>query len=114
MGKLIKHDTKDPLAEVVSNIDTNKFWIPITTDILLKNGWECYEDEEHLTHWFPIIDEKSDEYDPDFEDFSIWFWESKNAWCYRYSFGTYVYDIKSIGALEIILGCEGFIYEFDV
>lgn len=36
MGKLIKTDCKYPLAEVVSNIDSEKFWIPITEEILKK------------------------------------------------------------------------------
>lgn len=113
MGKLIKTDCKYPLAEVVGNIDSEKFWIPITEDILKKNGWDCEENEKQIS-WFPVIDKESDEYDEDFEDFSIWYWDSKDAWCYHYAFGTYVYDIKSIGELEIILGREGFVYEFDV
>ena len=120
MGKLIKTDCKYPLTEVVSNIDSKKFWIPITEEILKKNGWEC-NIVDNQEHWYPILPQVYDEelgewveQDEDFYEFSIWYYEAKSAWCYRYAFGTYVYDIKSIGELEIILGREGFVYEFDL
>ena len=108
MGKLIKPNTDYPLVEVVGNIDTNKFRIPITEDILNKNGWESFV-VDCQEHWKP-----KDCGDEDFDCFWIWFRQSKDAWCYQYSFGTYVYNIRSIGELELILGREGFIYEFEI
>lgn len=110
MGKLIKTTAEYPLVEVVLNIIMNKFSIPISEEILIKNGWECNKEN----YWYPIIDNESEEYDEDFDCFSIWYDISKGVWCYRYSFGTYIYDIKSIGELELILGREGFVYEFEI
>lgn len=121
MGKLIKSDCKYPLEEVISNIDLSKFYIPITEEILEKNDWEYTEGEFGYVHWYPrlpqIYDENLGEWieqDEDFNNFTIYYREPKEVWCYRYGFGTYVYDIKSIGELEIILGREGFIYEFEI
>lgn len=121
MGKLIKPGCKYPLAEVVANIDSEKFWIPITEEILRKNGWKLFENDEHMLCFYPVLPQVYNvetgewtEQNEDFECISIYFWESKDVWCYRYSFGTYIYDIKSIGELEIILGREGFVYEFDI
>lgn len=120
MGKLIRSG-KNTLLEVCGNIDIKKFDIPITEDILKKNKWECCLGEDNYIHWYPnlpqVYNEEIGEWevqDEDFEEFTIWYRASKECWCYRYAFGTYVYDIKSIGELEIILGREGFVYEFDI
>ena len=120
MGKLIKTDCKYPLAEVVGNIDSEKFWIPITEEILIKNGWELME-VQNQERYYPVLpqvynEELGDwvEQDEDFESCCIYYWEEKGCWCYKYEFGTFVYDVKSIGELEIILGREGFVYEFDI
>lgn len=120
MGKLIRSG-ENTLLEVCGNIDIKKFNMPITEDILKKNGWESVEDKDGYEHWYPVLPQVYDEelgewveQDEDFEGFTIWYRITKEVWCYRYAFGTYVYDIKSIGELEIILAREGFVYEFDI
>ena len=113
MGKLIKTDCRYPLAEVVGNIDSEKFWIPITEEILIKNGWRC---SNCYIQWYSNLPQEIREWteqNGDFEGVTIWYNYIKECWCYRYGV-TYVYDIKSIGELEIILAREGFVYEFDV
>lgn len=121
MGKLIKSDTgMITLPELIKNIDIKKFDIPITEEILKKNGWETTIHDEKKV-WYPVLpmiyDEKIGDWvdqDEEFDECYIWYRIHKEAWCYRFNFGTYVYNIKSIGELEIILAREGFYYEFDI
>lgn len=123
MGKLNKTTNwKDALKVKVASIDTKKFDIEITETILKNNGWEQCESTDLRPGWCPpnrdwVYNEEKGDWEPDLCDFDecfIWFRGSKEAWCYTFNFGTYIYDIKSIGELEIILAREGFDYSFDI
>lgn len=123
MGKLNKTTNwKDALKVKVASIDPKKFDIEITETILKYNGWEQCESTDFGPGWCPperewVYNEGKGDWEPDLCDFDecfIWFRASKEAWCYKFNFGTYVYDIKSIGELEIILAREGFDYSFDI
>lgn len=127
MGKFTKIENYAKALKIkVATIDPEKFDIELTEEILIKNGWEQATCTSFTSGpqdgWVPEYlgqrydEEKGDwvEIDDDFEDVFIWFRASKDAWCYKYAFGTYVYQIKSVGELEIILAREGFLYSFDV
>lgn len=125
MGKFTKIDNyEEALKIVVANIDPKKFDIPITETILRNNSWEearMDDTKDPIDGWVPVLPQVYDEtlgdwveQDEDFNDVFIWYRASKDAWCYKYCFGTYVYNIKSIGELEIIIAREGFVYSFDV
>lgn len=123
MGKLNKTTNwKDALKVKVASIDPKNFDIEITETILKNNGWEQCESTDFGSGWCPperewVYNEGKGDWEPDLCDFDecfIWFRFSKEAWCYKFNFGTYVYDIKSIGELEIILAREGFDYSFDI
>lgn len=132
MGKFIKcANYEEALEKWIASYDNDKetlakkFKTEITKQILEKNKWEeatvAFTDGNQ-DGWVPEYlgqvydEEKGDwvEIDDDFEDVFIWYRVSKDAWCYKYAFGTYVYQIKSVAELEMILAREGFIYHFDI
>lgn len=133
MGKFTKIDNyEEALEKWIASYDNNKellskkFKTPLTEEILIKNKWEqatctsfCDGPQDG---WVPpYLGQRYDdtigdwvEIDDDFEDVFIWDRVSKDAWCYKYAFGTYIYQIKSIAELEMILAREGFVYHFDI
>ena len=127
MVKLTKNiNWKEALKIKISEgIDLNKFDIEITETILEKNGWERSKHDTFGDGWTPpsrewVYDETISDWKPDdsdsadFDECFIWYKEQKDAWCYKFNFGTFVFDIKSIAELEIILAREGFVYSFDI
>lgn len=126
MSKYVNINSTDDFEKFVKNIDSSKFSTKITEELFKKNNWyfTSYNDGTGKPKfgWMPdlgimLYDPDDDDFeDPndDFEDVFVWFKVTKEAWCYQYCYGTYVYNIKSVAELEIILAREGFGYSFDI